>query len=94
MVHIRVDQETKQRGQWAGHRVLSLPDESQQSALPPSSDFVCAVRMLLVHPATEKELLFEAKVPNATTVEAIHAAERGQGKRLNSSKLLFKSLGI
>ena len=53
-----------------------------------------AVRMLLVRVAAEKALPFEVKVPNATTVKAMRAADRGTGKRLNSAGVLFKDLGI
>ena len=53
-----------------------------------------AVRMLLVRVAAEKALPFEVKVPNATTVKAMRAADRGKGKRLNSAGVLFKDLGI
>jgi DNA-damage-inducible protein J len=42
----------------------------------------------------EKALPFEVKIPNATTVKAMRAADRGKGKRLNSAGALFKDLGI
>jgi len=50
--------------------------------------------MLLVRVAAEKALPFDVKVPNATTVKAMRAADRGKGKRLNSAGALFKDLGI
>ena len=53
-----------------------------------------AVRMLLVRVAAEEALPFEVKVPNATTVKAMRAADRGKGKRLNSADALFKDLRI
>jgi DNA-damage-inducible protein J len=53
-----------------------------------------AVRMLLVRVASEKALPFEVKVPNATTVKAMKAADRGKGKRFRTAKALFKDLGI
>jgi DNA-damage-inducible protein J len=34
------------------------------------------------------------KVPNATTVKAMRAADTGKGKRLKSAGELFKDLGI
>jgi DNA-damage-inducible protein J len=80
MVHIRVDQKTKQRAA----KTLAAAGMSVSDA----------VRMLLVHVAAEKALPFEANVPNATTVKAIRAAGRGRGKRLNSARALFKDLGI
>jgi DNA-damage-inducible protein J len=80
MVHIRVDQKTKQQAA----KTLAAAGMSVSDA----------VRMLLVHVATEKALPFEAKVPNATTVKALRAAGRGQGKRLNSAAALFKDLGM
>jgi DNA-damage-inducible protein J len=80
MVHIRVDQKTKQQAAKAlAAAGMSVSD---------------AVRMLLVRVATEKNLPFEMKVPNATTVKALRAAGRAQGKRLNSAAALFKDLGI
>jgi len=44
--------------------------------------------------ATEKALPFHVKVPNATTVKAMRAADKGRGKHLNSAGALFKNLGI
>jgi hypothetical protein len=42
----------------------------------------------------EKALQLAAKVPNSKTTKAMHAADRGKGKRLNSAAALFKDLGI
>jgi DNA-damage-inducible protein J len=53
-----------------------------------------AVRMLLVRVAAEKALPFDVKLPNATTVKAMRAADKGRGKRLNSAGALFNDLGI
>lgn len=53
-----------------------------------------AVRMLLVRVAAEKSLPFEVRVPNAKTVKAMRAADRGQGKRFESAGAAFKDLGI
>jgi len=80
MVHIRVDQKTKQQAA----KTLAAAGMSVSDA----------VRMLLVHVAEEKALPFKARVPNPTTVKALRAAGRGQGKRLNSAVALFKDLGI
>ncbi|MCX6622394.1 MAG: type II toxin-antitoxin system RelB/DinJ family antitoxin [Acidobacteria bacterium] len=80
MVHVRVDQKTKQQAAKTLARMgISVSD---------------AVRMLLVRVAAEKALPFDVKVPNATTVKAMRAAEKGKGKRLNSAGALFKDLGI
>jgi DNA-damage-inducible protein J len=53
-----------------------------------------AVRMLLVRVAAEKALPFEVRVPNATTVKAMEAADRREGKRYRSAEALLKDLGI
>jgi DNA-damage-inducible protein J len=50
--------------------------------------------MLLVRVAAEKALPFEVKVPNTTTVKAMKAADRGEGKRFKSASALLKDLGI
>ena len=44
--------------------------------------------------AAEKALPFDVKVPNATSVNAMRAADRGKRKRLKLSAALFKELGI
>ena len=80
MVHVRVDEKTKQK---AAKTLAALGISVSD-----------AVRMLLVRVAAEKALPFEVKVPNATTVKAMRAADRGKGKRLNSAAVLFKDLGI
>src|ERR1035438_4141408 len=80
MVHVRVDEKTKQRAAKAlAGMGISVSD---------------AVRMLLVRVAGEKALPFDVKVPNATTVKAMRAANKGKGKRLTSAAALFKDLGI
>ena len=53
-----------------------------------------AVRMMLLRVAAEQALPFEVKVPNATTVKAMRAADKGKGKRPKSAGALFKDLGI
>ena len=80
MVHVRVDEKTKQRAaKTLAGMGISVSD---------------AVRMLLVRVATEKALPFDVKVPNATAVKAMRAADKGQGKRHGSADALFKDLGI
>lgn len=80
MVHVRVDEKTKQRAaKTLAGMGISVSD---------------AVRMLLVRVAAEKALPFAVKAPNATTVRAMRAADRGRGKRLKSAGALFKDLGI
>jgi DNA-damage-inducible protein J len=80
MVHVRVDQKTKQQAaKTLAEMGISVSD---------------AVRMLLVRVAAEKALPFDVKVPNSTTIKAMRAAVRGQGKRFNSADALFKDLGI
>ena len=80
MVHVRVDQKTKQRAT----KTLAAMGMSVSDA----------VRMLLLRVAAEKALPFEVKVPNATTIKAMRAADQGKGKRLDSAATLFKDLGI
>ena len=82
MIHVRVDEKTKQRAT----KTLAAMGMSMSDA----------VRMLLVRVVVEKALPFDVKVPNATTVKAMRAADkgRGKGKRLKSAGALFKDLGI
>lgn len=80
MIHVRVDQKTKQMAAKALAAMgISVSD---------------AVRMMLVRVAAEKALPFDVKVPNATTIKAMRAADTGKGKRLHSTAALFKDLGI
>jgi DNA-damage-inducible protein J len=80
MVHIRVDQKTKQRAtKTLAAMGISVSD---------------AVRMLLVRVAAEKALPFDVKVPNTTTVKAMRASDKGQGKRRKSADAMFEDLGI
>jgi DNA-damage-inducible protein J len=80
MVHIRVDQKVKKKAA----RTLAAMGISVSDA----------VRMLLVRVAAEKALPFDVKVPNATTVKAMQAADRGEGKRHRSADDLFRDLDI
>ncbi|MGB8889557.1 MAG: type II toxin-antitoxin system RelB/DinJ family antitoxin [Candidatus Korobacteraceae bacterium] len=80
MVHIRVDERVKRRAaKTLAAMGISVSD---------------AVRMLLVRVAAEKALPFDVKIPNQTTVRAMQAADRGEGKRYKSADALVKDLGI
>ena len=82
MVHVRVDEKTKRRAT----KTLAAMGMSVSDA----------VRMLLVRVVAEKALPFDVKVPNATTVKAMRAADKGKGKgkRQKSADAVFKDLGI
>lgn len=80
MVHIRVDEKVKARAA----RTLASMGMSVSDA----------VRLLLVRVAAEKALPFEVRVPNATTVKAMRAADKRKGKKFSSTGTLFKDLGI
>lgn len=80
MVHVRVDEKVKEKAA----KTLAAMGMSVSDA----------VRMLLVRVAAEKALPFEVKVPNTTTVKAMRAADRGEGKRFKTANALFKDLGI
>ena len=80
MVHIRVDQRTKERAT----KTLAAMGMSVSDA----------VRMLLVRVVAEKSLPFDVKVPNATTAKAMRAADKGQGRRQKAADALFRDLGI
>jgi len=80
MVHIRIDEKVKADAAKAlASMGMSVSD---------------AVRMMLVRVAAEKALPFEVRVPNASTVKAMQAAEQGMGKRFKTADALFKDLGI
>jgi DNA-damage-inducible protein J len=51
-----------------------------------------AIRMMFVRVAAERALPFEVRVPNATTVAALEALDRGEGKRFDSVDALFADL--
>ena len=72
MVHVRVDAKIKEKAaKTLAGMGISVSD---------------AVRMLLVRVAAEKALPFEVRVPNATTVNAMRAADRAKRKRHRSAK--------
>ena len=80
MVHIRVDEKVK--------------NDAAKALTAMGMSVSDAVRMLLVRVAAEKALPFEVKVPNARTVKAMQAANRGEGRKYKSSAVLFKDLDI
>lgn len=80
MVHVRVDEKTKQQ---AAKTLANL-----------GISVSAAVRMMLVRVALENALPFEVKLPNAKTVKAMKAADQGKGKRLKNADALFRDLGI
>jgi len=53
-----------------------------------------AFRLLLVKVAAEQKFPFEIRTPNAETVAAMRAADRGEGERFDSANALFEHLGI
>ncbi|HKR27468.1 MAG TPA: type II toxin-antitoxin system RelB/DinJ family antitoxin [Acidobacteriaceae bacterium] len=80
MVHIRIDEKVKERAaETLAEMGMSVSD---------------AVRLLLVRVAAEKALPFEVKVPNATTVKAMKAANQKKGKRFRTAQALLKDLDI
>ena len=80
MVHVRVDEKTKEKAaKTLAEMGISVSD---------------AVRMLLVRVAAEKALPYEVRIPNATTVTAMRAADWSKGKRYRSANALFEELGI
>jgi DNA-damage-inducible protein J len=80
MVHVRIDQRVKNKATKALAKMgLSVSD---------------AVRMMLVRVAAEEALPFDVRVPNPTTVKAMEAADRGEGRRFSSPEALLKDLGI
>jgi DNA-damage-inducible protein J len=80
MVHVRVDEDVKARAtKTLAEMGLSVSD---------------AVRMMLLRVAVEKALPFEVRIPNAVTVRAMKAADKGKGKRFRTPEEAFKALGI
>jgi DNA-damage-inducible protein J len=70
MIHIRVDQKLKTQAIDTLDKMgLSLSD---------------AVRLLLTRIAVEKALPFEVRVPNAQTVAAMQAGDRGEVSKASS----------
>jgi DNA-damage-inducible protein J len=80
MVHVRVDEKVKEKAAATLEKMgISVSD---------------AVRMMLIRVAEEKALPFEVRVPNATTVKAMQAADRKRGKRFRSTEASLKNLGL
>ena len=80
MVHVRIDRRVKDKATKALTRMgLSVSD---------------AVRMMLVRVAAENALPFDVRVPNPTTVKAMEAADRGEGRRFSSPEARLKDLEI
>lgn len=80
MVHVRVNEKVKEKAAATlAEMGMSVSD---------------AVRMMLVRVAAEKALPFAVRVPNAITVKAMQAADKGKGKRFRSARELFKDLDI
>lgn len=80
MVHVRIDERVKEKAA----KTLAAMGMSVSDA----------VRIMLVRVAAEKALPFEVKVPNAKTVKAMQAVDRGEGKKFSSAHELFEDLGI
>jgi DNA-damage-inducible protein J len=53
-----------------------------------------AFRLLLTQVVHDECLPFSMHIPNAETIEAMKAADRGEGQRFETSEDLFKELGI
>jgi len=80
MVHVRVDEKVKEQAAATLKKMgMSVSD---------------AVRMILIRVAAEETPPFEVRVPNATTIQAMKAADRKQGVRSHSAEALFEDLGI
>jgi DNA-damage-inducible protein J len=80
MVHIRVDEKVKEKAaKTLAAMGISVSD---------------AVRMLLVRVAAEKALPFDIKIPNATTIKAMKAVDRGNVRLYPNAEALLKDLGI
>ncbi len=78
MVHVRVDEKVKLKAAATLKKMgMSVSD---------------AVRMMLVRVAAEEALPFEVRVPNATTVKAMQAADRKEGKRFRSAEGAIRGL--
>lgn len=80
MVHVRVDEKVKKKAvKTLAAMGMSVSD---------------AVRMLLVRVAAESALPFDVKVPNPTTIKALQATNRREGKRFESPSASFKDLDV
>jgi DNA-damage-inducible protein J len=78
MIHVRVDQKLKTEATDTLDKMgLSLSD---------------AVRLLLTRIAAEKALPFEVRVPNAQTVAAMQAGDRGEVTKASNIKAMMTQL--
>jgi DNA-damage-inducible protein J len=78
MIHVRVDQSLKTEATDTLEKMgLSLSD---------------AVRLLLTRIAVEKALPFEVRVPNAKTLAAMQAGDRGKVSKASSVAEMMKQL--
>ncbi len=80
MVHVRVDGKVK--------------EDAAKTLAAMGMSVSDAVRMLLVRVAVENALPFAVRVPNAATVQAMQATDRGKGKRFKTADALFEDLAI
>ena len=77
-VRARIDPETKARATDVLEAMgLSISD---------------AIRLLMLRIADERRLLFEVKVPNASTRKALAELETGKGKKFRTVKALMADL--
>ena len=78
MIHVRVDQELKTKVSVTLSRMgLSMSD---------------AVRLLLTRIEADQALPFDVRVPNATTLAAMDAGDRGDAARFGNVKELMADL--
>ena len=78
MIHVRIDPKLKsQASKTFGKMGLSLSE---------------AVRVFLTRAATDQAFPFELRVPNAETVAAIEAGDRGEVVNFNSVEALMADL--
>lgn len=78
MIHVRIDQNLKMKASKTFNAMgMSLSE---------------AVRVFLTRSATDQALPFQLEVPNAETIAAMQAAERGDGVKFNSVAELMADL--
>ncbi len=78
MIHVRIDSELKKKASLTlGKMGLSMSD---------------AVRLLLTRVEAEQAFPFEVKVPNAETIAAMEAGDRGEVTSFNTLEELMADL--
>ena len=78
MIHVRIDQKLKSQAAKAfGAMGLSLSE---------------AVRVFLTRAATDQAFPFELRVPNAETIAAMNAGDRGEAQKFASVEELMADL--